>query len=535
MTSFFDFIRQHRAQCICFALFIVLACIGFCIHEMWYDEAQAWQIARTASLKDIVFSIPHWEGHPPFWHLLLAIPAKLGVPWQWGVGTIGLLFMLVNGFLIFFKAPFPRWVCCLLPFSYFLFYQYGIIVRPYSAMTLTLLLLAIYFPQKDKRSTLYIALLAALCMCHIFGIAIAGGITLAWLWELKSNRPWKVYIPALLRDSRFHKMLCLLGFVILLFICMHQTDGVLSTYLFHTRSVLKQILYVLFAAPADAVLTNLADATFIMEQNFAWRPLLVTCAIGLFLWGLLLVCLPRKRLLYLLLPYVCLGGILVHYSSRHHIGVVLLLFIWYAWITLQESSVTVRLPQTLKLLARTVLAILLILPTMWSAYAIYLDYKLVFFPGKQVMEFLEKYNLTHKTIFAAWDIRSTNYRFFWANPNMLPAAVMLNVYMPHNMIANFNNGSKQAFLINEMADETKSRQITQYWRSRGLPEVLLGSAALPMLYDDPDILKKYRAAFISATYVPWKFNRPEQKEYIIYLREDLWEELKNQIMAGPHP
>lgn len=38
-------------------------------HEPWYDEAEAWQIARCASIKDILFTIPHYEGHPPLWHL----------------------------------------------------------------------------------------------------------------------------------------------------------------------------------------------------------------------------------------------------------------------------------------------------------------------------------------------------------------------------------------------------------------------------------------------------------------------------------
>ena len=50
-------------------------------HEPWFDEAQAWQIAKCASIKEILFKIPHYEGHPPLWHLILAIPAKLGVPY----------------------------------------------------------------------------------------------------------------------------------------------------------------------------------------------------------------------------------------------------------------------------------------------------------------------------------------------------------------------------------------------------------------------------------------------------------------------
>ncbi len=528
MTSF---LKQHHAESICFVLFTLLACIGFCTHEMWYDEAQAWQIARTAPLKDIIFLIPHWEGHPPFWHLLLAIPAKLGLPWNWGVGLVGMLFMLANGFLIFFKAPFPRWVRCLLPFNYFLFYQYGIIVRPYSAILLVMLLLAVYFPQKDKRSTLYIGLLAALCACHIFGIALAGGITIAWLWELKNHRPWKEYIPALCKDGRFYKMLLLLGFVIVLFAGMRQTDGVLDAYLAYTPHLFKQVLYVLFALPADTVLTNLGDPLYIMTANLPWAGLLVTCLLGLLLWAGMLFFLPRKYLLYLVLPYICVGGVLLHYCSRHHIGVLLVLFIWYAWITLQKFPLSSHIPHELKRLAQLLLGLALAVPALWTAYGMYLDYKLVFFPGKQVVEFLEKYNLTNKTIFASWEIKLSANQIFWSDPNFMPTATMLNVYMPYNMIANFNNGSSQTYNINTMTTPEERTRITDYWHSQGLPDVLLGPVALPMVFNDDEVIKKYRAAWVSFTYIPWKFNRPKQEDYAIYLREDVWNELKNQVMA----
>jgi len=47
-------------------------------HEPWFDEAQAWQIAKCASLKDILFTIPHYEGHTPLWHLILCCRPNLG-------------------------------------------------------------------------------------------------------------------------------------------------------------------------------------------------------------------------------------------------------------------------------------------------------------------------------------------------------------------------------------------------------------------------------------------------------------------------
>src|SRR4051812_40575150 len=49
------------------------------LHEPWFDEAQAWLIARDATLWEILGRMSY-EGSPPLWHLLLAPLAKAGAP-----------------------------------------------------------------------------------------------------------------------------------------------------------------------------------------------------------------------------------------------------------------------------------------------------------------------------------------------------------------------------------------------------------------------------------------------------------------------
>ena len=55
-------------SCIVTIIFTVVVIIGLYFHETWYDEAQAYLIARDASLHDIMFYLTHYEGHPPLWH-----------------------------------------------------------------------------------------------------------------------------------------------------------------------------------------------------------------------------------------------------------------------------------------------------------------------------------------------------------------------------------------------------------------------------------------------------------------------------------
>ena len=68
---------EKKLEYITLFLFVLTYCIITVFHEPWFDEAQAWQIAKCASLKEIFFEIPHYEGHPPLWWLLLSIPARL--------------------------------------------------------------------------------------------------------------------------------------------------------------------------------------------------------------------------------------------------------------------------------------------------------------------------------------------------------------------------------------------------------------------------------------------------------------------------
>ena len=63
--------KVGKAEYITMFLYVILLCIVECFHESWFDEVQAWQIARSASLKEILFEVPHYEGHPQLWHLLL--------------------------------------------------------------------------------------------------------------------------------------------------------------------------------------------------------------------------------------------------------------------------------------------------------------------------------------------------------------------------------------------------------------------------------------------------------------------------------
>ena len=54
------------------AAYVIVVGTVMCFHEPWFDEAQAWLIARDCSWWEMILERPHYEGHPPLWWMMLA-------------------------------------------------------------------------------------------------------------------------------------------------------------------------------------------------------------------------------------------------------------------------------------------------------------------------------------------------------------------------------------------------------------------------------------------------------------------------------
>ena len=109
--------KVGKAEVIAFLLYVTGLIVIINFHELWFDEAQAWQIAKTASLKKILFEVPHYEGHPQLWHLLLSIFAKNGFPYEATMRTITVTIASSASAILIFKSPFPKIIRCILTVS----------------------------------------------------------------------------------------------------------------------------------------------------------------------------------------------------------------------------------------------------------------------------------------------------------------------------------------------------------------------------------------------------------------------------------
>ncbi|WP_176590844.1 hypothetical protein [Sphingobium sp. EM0848] len=155
-------------------------------HEHWFDEAQAWLLARDSSLWQLLAERIRYEGSPGLWHLILWIVIRCGLPYE-------LFFVIPAGFaiagaaLLLWRAPFPPWVRILIVGSYFFGYQYAIVARSYSVDLLLVPLAAMWFADRIDHPVRYAVVIGLMANLNAHGFLVAGLLGLEFLGRLVRN------------------------------------------------------------------------------------------------------------------------------------------------------------------------------------------------------------------------------------------------------------------------------------------------------------------------------------------------------------
>ncbi len=180
-------LNKHRAIFVLCAwlLYVLMVSIVAFYHEPWSDEAQAWLLARDSSVRDLLLIRMHYEG-PVLWHLVLKILTSLHL----GYGSMTVLSVIIAsmGIVAFFRwSPFPLLLTVLIPFTYFLFYQYAVIARCY--VLLPLLLFSVMIAKRDafQKPARFFLLLFLLMNVSIHGFLLSGSLFVLHLLLLAKN------------------------------------------------------------------------------------------------------------------------------------------------------------------------------------------------------------------------------------------------------------------------------------------------------------------------------------------------------------
>jgi len=151
-------------------------------HEPWNDEAQSWLLARDLSLPQLLFHALRYESHPPLWYLILWIPTHLHIGYfifSWISAAIA-----AAGIYVLLRfSPFPFYLRAILPFSFYLAYQYSVVARSYTLFPLLCFLVAHAWRQAKPRPVLLAVYLALLANVSIHGTMIACLLAAIYAWH----------------------------------------------------------------------------------------------------------------------------------------------------------------------------------------------------------------------------------------------------------------------------------------------------------------------------------------------------------------
>jgi len=150
------------AEAIIVLAYAALVFTGAWIHEPWFDEAQSWLLARDVGPLDLIAHHLRYEGHPPLWYLLLRAAMALGLRFD-GLNHLSAALAIVGVILLVRIRSIPLLLRALLPFTYFVAWQYAVIARSYVlALPLLMALAAIYRRRSERlwTFTLLLVLLA---------------------------------------------------------------------------------------------------------------------------------------------------------------------------------------------------------------------------------------------------------------------------------------------------------------------------------------------------------------------------------------
>lgn len=163
--------------------FVFTATTGVLVHEPWFDEAQSWLLAQDASLFELITELLRYEGHPPLWYALLQLVGALGLPYQ--AANLLATALATLGVFLFLRLPgVPAPVRYLVPFGFFMVYQYAVIARAYALLFPIMAGIATIYPERRRRPILFAVLLVLLSEVGLYGLALAWALAALHVAEL---------------------------------------------------------------------------------------------------------------------------------------------------------------------------------------------------------------------------------------------------------------------------------------------------------------------------------------------------------------
>jgi len=395
---------------IVYAIFVGIAISK---HEPWFDEAQCWLLARDASLMDLLTKYLRYDGSTGLWFLILFVPSKLNFPY-YSMNIISGIFATIGVYLLLRYSPFPLVIKILMPFSFFIFFQYGVIARSYVLLPILLFMIAKIYENKTEKVYLFIFYLCLIANVNVHGLLIAISIFFIHIIDLTGE--WG-NLDRLLKIKQVKAYSIFLIIVILLILQLWLPRDLVNfapRYIFGIDN---------FIATSREMINNS------FTENIYISTLIFITSLFWFL---------QKRLLslylILILPMLILFSVI--YRNVWHEGILFLIWIFVMWISFEPKPTNNCHNLVDKLLKREknfiVLLMIIVLSfhIHWAFNSIRYDFLNSYSASYDVANYIKTNNLEEKKIYA------TSFH-----------AISILPYFDNNIFSNYNNKQKPCFWL----------------------------------------------------------------------------------------
>lgn len=538
-------INKYVPEICTLLLYMIFMIIIMYFHEPWFDEAQAWLIARDASLKEILFVLPHYEGHPPIWHLILLPFAKLGAPFELSIKLVSLTFSSIAMGLFIFKAPFKRVVRLTIPFTYFFFYQYGVISRPYCILMLGFMLCSMFYKTKEVKPFRFMISLGILCSASAYGIILSAGIAIVWLIEIFYMDFSLISIKRFFCDKRFFVLLILLIYnLVLVAAIIPESDTYAIKNVVKNNEYVSRFIYMFFVLPGDATYLDICNY-FMPDLKLNIYSVLGIVGSGIISIVFIMFAKRNNKILLLLVPYSFVGIFSTYvYFSPHHIGIITLFFLFILWCCTENNKGEGIIYEYLNKLVKNDSDIYLIKYAPKALFGIVICVSIIWSIGSSINEIFTQYgegrNLAR--FIKENDIEEYNIMVQWKNytnnetkQTVIDTNYIGNIsalpYFKQNIYYNLNNNiPNKSFLTHKITNNEKN---IEEWKKFGLPDVIIGDIQLVNIFGNSLKHSDYICVHdVKGSYI-WK-STVFDYDTLVYIRKDLAKDFPNLKEIEPY-
>ena len=344
-------------------------------HEPFADEAQAYLIARDASVWDIITRVSRTEGTPALWYLWLKFLIFCGLNYS-QLYVASIIPNVVALYLFISKAPFAKYIKYIFPLTYFVLYQYNIVARNYSLLFLMTSLAAISFTNRKQHPYRLILSLWLLGSVSSHAFFLSCSIVMFWIYKDADKeegiRGYRAFI-----EKNIKALVIFIIFAVFtaLYVYPETSNQYLQNYQmltgYHTRNILNLLSSGLITS--RKLLPENIWYIYIGLFYFIGMVYLLSKGYGVKFW---ILWLPN-------LVFMCM----VKYKLWHA-GIFIMTALFMFWVEPNKINIKLKLG----------LGILIVTELIWSCVGVIKDINGKYAVSEEVYAFLEEEKIPHQAI-----------------------------------------------------------------------------------------------------------------------------------------